>query len=111
MVQMLLAEGCCVTAYDPAAMKRAEAEVPPSVSMRYATSVNDAVTDADAVLILTDWPEFAKLDLAKLSSALRYPIIIDGRNLYDPAVMQENGFTYLSIGRPPAAPAREALNV
>ena len=77
--------------------------------MVYADSVDAAVKDADAVLILTDWPEFAKLDLTKLHAALRYPIVIDGRNLYDPAVMQENGFTYLSVGRSTAAPTREPV--
>jgi UDPglucose 6-dehydrogenase len=107
LVEMLLAEGCSVVAYDPAAMKRAEAEMPASAQLRYATDVMDAVTDADALLILTDWNEFGKLDLKKLHGELRYPIVIDGRNLYDPVVMSEHGFTYLSIGRPAATPVRE----
>lgn len=111
MVEMLLAEGCCVCAYDPAAMKRAEVEVPVSAHMRYADSVREATQDADAVLILTDWPEFAQLDLRELHAALRYPIVIDGRNMYDPELMQEHGFTYLSTGRPAAAPSRERVKV
>src|SRR6202012_805968 len=90
LVEMLLAEGCSVVAYDPAAMKRAEVEIPASAQMRYASVVEDAAVDADALLILTDWLEFAKLDLHKLRATLRYPIVIDGRNLYDPNVMLEH---------------------
>lgn len=111
MVQMLLAEGCCVCAHDPAAMKRAMAEIPAGETMIYANSIEEAAQDADAVLILTDWPEFAKLELSKLKKLLRYPIVIDGRNLYDPSVMQESGFTYLSVGRSTASPSMEAVAV
>lgn len=111
LVEMLLAEGCCVNAYDPAGMERAKAELPPSRQMSYAADAYEAARDADALLILTDWKEFASLDLRRLHSALRYAIIVDGRNLYDPAVMQEHGFTYMSIGRPSATPARESATV
>jgi UDPglucose 6-dehydrogenase len=107
LVEMLLAEGCTVVAYDPAAMKRAESELPPSGQMRYATSIREAAMDADALLILTDWQEFARIDLEQLHAVMRYPIIIDGRNMYDPQNMMNNGFTYLSIGRPAATPLRE----
>jgi UDPglucose 6-dehydrogenase len=72
------------------------------------------------LLILTEWDEFASLDLPRLREELKYPIVIDGRNLYDPDVMAENGFTYYSVGRPavsaevPAAlesgPFRKAKN-
>ncbi|MGC8537350.1 MAG: UDP binding domain-containing protein, partial [Rhizomicrobium sp.] len=55
--------------------------------------------DADALVLLTDWDDFRKLDLERLRYTLRYPIIVDGRNLYDPEVMAERGFTYLSVGR------------
>lgn len=111
LVEMLLGEGCCVVAHDPAAMKRAQAELPPSAQMRYADTVDDAVRDADAVLILTDWREFGQLDLHRLRELLRYPIVIDGRNLYDPSQMAEAGFTYLSIGRATATPQREQVAV
>jgi UDPglucose 6-dehydrogenase len=111
LVEMLLGEGCVVVAYDPAAMKRAQAVLPPSVQMRYAESVDDAVRDADAVLVLTDWREFAEIDLEQLHSLLRYPIMIDGRNLFDPAQMAEAGFTYLSVGRATVTPIRETAVV
>jgi UDPglucose 6-dehydrogenase len=111
VIEMLLAEGCSVAAYDPAAMKRAAEELKPSGQMRYASSIEDATLDADALLLLTDWSEFGRLDLDKLHASLRYPIVIDGRNLYDPEVMTAHGFTYLSIGRPAATPAREPVAV
>ncbi len=111
LVEMLLAEGCTVVAYDPAAMARAEAELPRSSQMRYASSVDEAAKDADALLILTDWQDFARLDLPQLHTLMRYPIIVDGRNLYDPQRMIENGFTYLSIGRPAATPLRETARL
>jgi UDPglucose 6-dehydrogenase len=111
LVEMLLAEGCTVVAYDPAAMKRAESELPASGQMRYATGIEDAAKDADALLILTDWQEFARMDLEQLHDVMRYPIIIDGRNLYDPQEMMNNGFTYLSIGRPAATPSREPVTL
>ena len=79
--------------------------------MQYASSVDEAAADADALLILTDWQEFARLDLVQLHSLMRYPIVVDGRNLYDPQHMIENGFTYLSIGRPSATPLREAARL
>jgi|SRR6185312_433484 len=105
IVKMLLAEGCLVVAYDPAAMNRAKQELPPSAVMEYANSSYDAAADADAVVILTDWPEFAALDLSRLKQTLRYPIVIDGRNLYDPKLMAASGITYVSVGRPTAKPA------
>jgi len=109
MVEMLLGEGCVVAAYDPAAMKRAQEKLPVSAQMRYAQSVEDAARDADALLILTDWTEFAELDLKMLRAAMRYPIVIDGRNLYDSLEMMEHGFTYLSVGRAAATPTREPV--
>jgi len=111
VVQMLLAEGCTVVAYDPAAMSRAESKLPRSSQMQYASGIDEAAADVDALLILTDWQEFAHLDLAHLHSVMRYPIIVDGRNLYDPQHMIEHGFTYLSIGRPSVTPLREAARL
>jgi UDPglucose 6-dehydrogenase len=107
VIKKLIAAGATVTAYDPAAIERAEAVLPPSESMKYAASAYEAAEGADAVLILTDWAEFAKLDLTLLNQALRFPIVIDGRNLYKPAVMHEAGFTYVSVGRPASYTAQQ----
>ena len=108
LVHMLLAEGCSIRVYDPAAMERSRQVLPPSPALAYADSVYAAAAEADALLILTDWAEFAELDLGRLNQTLRYPIVIDGRNLYEPAVMQQHGFTYLSIGRPSVAPLHKS---
>ncbi|MGA7907847.1 MAG: UDP-glucose/GDP-mannose dehydrogenase family protein [Candidatus Sulfotelmatobacter sp.] len=97
LVQALLQEGCKITAYDPAAMERTQ-EVMNSL-IKFADSAYDAAKGADALLILTEWEEFANLDLNRLSQELKYPIVIDGRNLYDPEVMAAHGFTYYSVGR------------
>ena len=100
VIERLLEAGTVVTAYDPAAMERAKEVLPPSEKMRYATDIYEAATDADAVLILTDWKEFAAIDLVRLHKAVRFPIVIDGRNLYKPHEMVKHGFTYVSVGRP-----------
>ncbi len=105
LIELLLQEGAEVIAYDPAAMERA-CEVLASSSVRYAESPYHAARDADALLILTDWEEFAVLDLQRMQAALRYPIIIDGRNLYSPQAMARRGFYYLSVGRPDTVPRK-----
>jgi UDPglucose 6-dehydrogenase len=107
IVRLLLTEGCTVAAYDPAAMSRAKQILAPSENLQYAENSYIAAIHADALLILTDWQEFSSLDLHRINRALRYPIIIDGRNLYDPNVMLEHGFTYLSTGRPGVHPVRD----
>jgi UDPglucose 6-dehydrogenase len=104
IVKVLLKEGCEVNAYDPAATERAQ-EVLPKQGVKYAKSAYDAATGADALLILTDWPEFANLDLSRIKSALVYPIVVDGRNMYDPTAMAAHGFIYSSIGRADVQPA------
>ncbi|MGB7136738.1 MAG: UDP-glucose/GDP-mannose dehydrogenase family protein [Acidobacteriaceae bacterium] len=109
IVRQLLHEGSQVTAYDPAARARAEAEIAASGTMRYVDDPYAAAQDADAVLILNEWQEFAELDLKRLHGALRYPIVIDGRNLFDPARMLDAGFTYVSVGRPAMPPVRDAV--
>jgi UDPglucose 6-dehydrogenase len=100
VIQRLLDAGAYVTAYDPAAIERARAVLPPSDKMHYASNLYEAAHDADAVLILTDWKEFAEIDLPELNRAVHFPIVIDGRNLYKPQQMADHGFTYVSIGRP-----------
>jgi len=105
LVQTLLQEGCQIAAYDPAAHERAREVL--NSSVEYTADAYEAASGADALLILTEWDEFASLDLDRLHQQLKYPIVIDGRNLYDPESMAARGFTYYSVGRPVAAP--EAL--
>jgi len=109
VVEMLLAEGCSIAAYDPAAVARTQNVLPAGPNLCYVSDAYSAAADADALLILTDWAEFATIDLDRLNKTLRYPIVIDGRNLYDPDIMIRHGFTYLSVGRPAAYPLREPL--
>jgi UDPglucose 6-dehydrogenase len=115
IVRDLIQSGCQIVAYDPAAIERAREVLGPKVE--YASSSYEAAAGADALLILTEWEEFANLDLPRLYGELKYPIVIDGRNLYDSEVMSSHGFTYYSVGRPAvmaeaqasgaAAPARK----
>lgn len=109
IVRQLLHEGSIVSAYDPAAMERTAEIIPAGSTMQYVEDAYEAAQDADALLILTDWEEFGHLDLARLREVLRYPIVIDGRNLYDPAQMAEHGYTYLSVGREGTVHPREML--
>jgi UDPglucose 6-dehydrogenase len=104
IIKKLLQAGASVTAYDPAAMERARDVLPPTEKLSYATGIYEAAKDADAILILTDWKAFAGIDLARLKETLRFPIVIDGRNLYKPQQMLEHGFTYVSVGRPASYP-------
>jgi len=100
IIGKLLEAGVTISSFDPAAIDRAKTVLPPSSKMSYAANAYEAAEGADALLILTDWAEFSQLDLHRLNLALKFPIIIDGRNLYKPAYMQEQGFTYVSVGRP-----------
>jgi UDPglucose 6-dehydrogenase len=102
MVQNLLQQGCQISAYDPAALARAREVFTTGVD--FAENAYEAARGADALLVLTEWEEFAHLDLRRLYNQLKYPIVIDGRNLYDPGTMAAYGFTYYSIGRPATAP-------
>ena len=104
MIELLLREGCEVAAYDPAAMPKCRELLQERVT--FAESVYEAAENADALLLLSDWEEFAALDLQRLRRALKYPIVVDGRNLYDREMMAERGFMYYSVGRPDVFPRK-----
>jgi UDPglucose 6-dehydrogenase len=99
IIKSLLKEGCLITAYDPAAMERAAQELAKG-SVSFASDPYEALKGADACLILTEWEDFGALDLARMRSLLRYPIVVDGRNLFHPAKMEAAGLNYYSVGRP-----------
>ncbi len=107
IVQKLLDGGALVAAYDPAASENARKLLPEAQNLRYAVDVYDAARGADAILILTDWKEFGEIDLERLKEHARFPIVIDGRNVYPVEQMRQNGFTYYSVGRPPGYPIEE----
>ncbi len=106
IVQALCNEGAEVAVYDPKAMERAQCVLQDKV--QYAKSAYDACSGAHAMIVLTDWQEFAELDLALVRRALRHPIVIDGRNLFRREHMQAAGLQYYSIGRPTTAPAKSS---
>ena len=108
LVESLLKEGSQVVAYDPAATERARETLGKRVT--FASNPYEAASGADALLVLTDWEEFASLDLERLREQLRYPIVIDGRNMYKPERMAALGFHYYSVGRPLAAPKSQPAN-
>jgi UDPglucose 6-dehydrogenase len=97
ITQSLLKEGSRITAYDPAAMVRAKEILGDEVT--YAPDAYTAARGADALLILTEWKEFATLDLVRIRGLLNYPIVLDGRNLYSPEDMIKAGLSYYSMGR------------
>jgi UDPglucose 6-dehydrogenase len=92
----LAAEGAEVRAYDPVAMPRA-AELLPDVEM--AATAYDLAEGADALVVCTEWNEFKQLDLEKVRLAMRQPVLVDGRNIYDPLEMTRLGFRYRAVGR------------
>src|SRR5260370_4017925 len=98
IVKSLLKEGCSITAYDPAAMAHAAEEL--SSAVKFAGDPYEAMRGADACLVLTEWEDFAALDLTRVKRLLRYPILLDGRNLFRPAQMEAAGLNYYSVGRP-----------
>jgi UDPglucose 6-dehydrogenase len=109
LIEDLVKARCEVVAYDPAARERARAALG-SLPIEYADSPYEAARDADAVLFLTDWDEFKQIDLARLHGLLRHPVVIDGRNLFDPAQMAAAGFHYSCIGRPSHDPAPDFVS-
>ncbi|MEX2156325.1 MAG: UDP-glucose/GDP-mannose dehydrogenase family protein [Gemmatimonadales bacterium] len=98
LVEALLAAGARVQVHDPAAMESAARHLGTRVG--YAAHAFDALPGADALAIVTEWLEYRNPDFAKVKQLLQRPLIVDGRNLYDPLKMGRLGFTYDSIGRP-----------
>ncbi len=98
IVGRLVEDGAILRAYDPEGMEPARAVLPPGVV--YCRDALDAVTGADILVIITEWNQFRAIDAARLREAMRGDLIVDLRNLYEPAVMRAAGFRYLSIGRP-----------
>ncbi len=96
LAKALLAEGAVVTAYDPQAMTKAKAVLPDII---YCADAYEAASGADAVLIVTEWDEFRDLDWKRILSLVEQPLLIDGRNMFNPEEMSEHGFRYVSIGR------------
>ncbi len=96
IARAIMSEGGIVKAYDPVAMEHA-AHYAPGVQM--GSDAYEVATGADALVLITEWNEFKQLDLSRLKSVMKNPVMVDGRNLYDPAVMKNYGFIYRGMGR------------
>ncbi len=97
LIEALVSAGVSVQAFDPEAARAAKGIFGSKIT--YAANSYDAVKGADALAIVTEWNEFRRPDLARIRSLMRSPVIFDGRNLFAPTHMKQNGFTYYSIGR------------
>jgi UDPglucose 6-dehydrogenase len=96
LCQRLQKEGAVLRVHDPKAMEKARAILK---DVTYVDDMNAVAEGCDALVIATEWEEFKQLDLARARKALTHPIMFDGRNLFDPAEMEQLGFIYKSIGR------------
>lgn len=97
VIQGLLDKGANVVAYDPQAMENAALVLGDSI--RFASSTYDAVTGADALVLVTEWTEFREPDFSRMMEIMNQPVIFDGRNVFNPVKLIDMGFFYYGIGR------------
>jgi UDPglucose 6-dehydrogenase len=97
IIHLLQSEGAKVKAFDPAANEAARTLLP---GVELCNDAYEVAEGADAVILMTHWSEFRRLDLERVRRSMKYPLLVDGRNLYDPAEMLLRGFIYQPIGRP-----------
>jgi UDPglucose 6-dehydrogenase len=103
LISDMVREGAHVSAYDPKGMEKAR-ELKEMAGVNFVSSAMEAIDGAEALVIATEWGEFANIDLAHLKQRMTTPIIFDGRNLFDPETMAQLGFRYHSIGRASVTP-------
>ena len=101
LARVLLTEGAEVIGYDPSASANAKEEVP---ELGIAGSPYEAASGAHCLVVCTEWEEFRHLDLARLKETMAYPVVVDGRNIFNPSEMKAAGFTYYPTGRPAVLP-------
>ncbi len=99
IIDFLLAQGAVVQAYDPQAISTAREALGERENMQYMHQQYDVLAGADALVIVTEWNSFKRPDFDKIKALLNAPVIFDGRNLYEPSIMEKAGFQYYSIGR------------
>ena len=97
LIELLLKEGAKVKVYDPAAMHETKKHFGNKIT--YASDMNEALRDTDALVLMTEWPEFRMPDFEKITKLMKGHVIFDGRNIYDPAEIKKAGFIYYGIGR------------
>lgn len=98
IVSRLAGDGAIIRAYDPEGMEQARPLLPDSIE--YCADAMDALADADALVLITEWNEFRALAPSRLRAVMRGRVLVDLRNVYDPAGMRRAGFEYHGIGRP-----------
>jgi len=108
VIGKLLSAGAHLRVFDPAALPNLQKDHP-DWPLYYAKNPYEALEGAEGLLIFTEWGEFRQPDWQKMKSLLRHPVIFDGRNLYDPQILAQEGFDYLSIGRAPVYAYSSAL--
>lgn len=96
IIAELQKEGARIQAYDPQAMEKSKGTLK---DISYCSSPYDAAKGADALIIITEWDEFKEMDFKKIKSLMKHPLMIDGRNIYNPDDMKKEGFAYISMGR------------
>jgi len=99
VIDALLGRGASVRAYDPIAMREARRTLGEHPRLGFADSAGDALQEADALVIVTEWKEFRSPDFARIRAALKQPVIFDGRNMFNPAAVEAQGIEYHAIGR------------
>lgn len=97
IIDTLIKEGVHVKVYDPVAMAKARKQLKSNV--KFCKDAYEAAKDSDCLIIATEWNEFKELDFKRIKKLMRQPVIVDGRNIYDPAEMKKLGFRYAGIGR------------
>jgi UDPglucose 6-dehydrogenase len=100
IIPRLLKEGALLQIYDPKAMENAKEVIPPSDQVFYASSAHEAAKGTHAIAIITEWDEFKNVNLQEIKKLMITPIIVDGRNIFEPKKVRELGFLYFSMGRP-----------
>ena len=103
LIADMVREGAHVSAYDPKGMEKAR-ELKEMAGVNFVSSAMEAIEGAEALVIATEWSEFANIDLGLLKQRMTTPIVFDGRNLFDPKTMAQLGFRYHSIGRASVTP-------
>ena len=105
LMEALWTAGAKVRAYDPEALEATRRLYPDNDALVLCETANDAVSGADVLAIVTEWQEFRNPDFAHIKQKMKYPVIFDGRNLYDPTMVEALGLTYYGIGRGQSVPA------
>ena len=108
LIRALVRDGAKVSAYDPQATEKARTVLP---DIQYCSSPYEAAQEAEAIIITTEWEEFRKLDWDELKKLVTRPLVVDGRNMFQPGEMTCRGFHYISTGRQPESSTDNGVSI